>query len=48
MKATYHPSVHKFALFVVCWTVGLLGVGALTDLILRAVEIHPESHCSAA
>lgn len=29
MKATYHPAVQKFALFVVCWTAGLLTVGAL-------------------
>jgi len=29
MKVTYHPGVHKFALFVVCWTIGLLIAGAL-------------------
>ncbi|MFI5097216.1 MAG: heme A synthase [Candidatus Acidiferrales bacterium] len=29
MKATYHPGVHKFALFVVCWTIVLLTAGAL-------------------
>jgi len=29
MKATYHPGVHKYALFVVCWTAGLLTAGAL-------------------
>jgi heme a synthase len=29
MKATYHPGVHKYALFVVCWTAVLLTAGAL-------------------
>jgi heme a synthase len=29
MKATYHPGIHKFAIFVVCWTVLLLTAGAL-------------------
>ena len=29
MKATYHPGVHKFALFVVAWTTVLLTAGAL-------------------
>ena len=29
MKATYHPGIHRYALFVVCWTVGLLTAGAL-------------------
>ena len=29
MKATYHPGVHKYALFVVCWTACLLTAGAL-------------------
>jgi heme a synthase len=29
MKATYHPGIHKYALFVVCWTVCLLTAGAL-------------------
>jgi heme a synthase len=29
MNATYHPSVHRFAVFVVCWTVLLLIAGAL-------------------
>ena len=29
MKATYHSSVHKFALFVVAWAVLLLSAGAL-------------------
>jgi heme a synthase len=29
MKATYHPGVHKFALFVVAWAVLLLCAGAL-------------------
>ena len=29
MKTTYHPGVHKFALFVFCWTILLLVAGAL-------------------
>lgn len=29
MKATYHPGIHKFSIFVVCWTVVLLTAGAL-------------------
>ena len=29
MKSTYHPGVHKFALFVFCWTILLLVAGAL-------------------
>ena len=29
MRATFHPGVHKYALFVVCWTAGLLTAGAL-------------------
>ena len=29
MKATYHPAVHKYAVFVVCWTACLLTAGAL-------------------
>jgi len=29
MKATYHPGIHKYALFVVCWTACLLTAGAL-------------------
>lgn len=29
MKATYHPGIHKYALFVVAWTVVLLTAGAL-------------------
>jgi cytochrome c oxidase assembly protein subunit 15 len=29
MTATYHPSVHRFAIFVVCWTILLLVAGAL-------------------
>ena len=29
MKATYHPGVHKYAVFVVCWTACLLTAGAL-------------------
>jgi len=29
MTSTYHPGVHKFALFVFCWTILLLVAGAL-------------------
>ena len=29
MKSAYHPGVHKFALFVFCWTILLLVAGAL-------------------
>ncbi|HUN64148.1 MAG TPA: COX15/CtaA family protein [Candidatus Sulfotelmatobacter sp.] len=29
MKATYHPGIHRYALFVVCWTACLLTAGAL-------------------
>ena len=29
MKATYHPRIHKFALFLVAWTILLLTAGAL-------------------
>jgi heme a synthase len=29
MKATYHPGIHKFSTFVVCWTVLLLTAGAI-------------------
>jgi heme a synthase len=29
MKATYHPGIHKYAVFLVCWTAGLLTAGAL-------------------
>ena len=29
MKATYHPGIHKFAIFVVCWATLLLTAGAL-------------------
>lgn len=29
MKASYHPAVHRFAIFTVCWTVLLLIAGAL-------------------
>jgi cytochrome c oxidase assembly protein subunit 15 len=29
MTATYHPGVHKFSVFVVCWTVFLFIAGAL-------------------
>jgi cytochrome c oxidase assembly protein subunit 15 len=29
MKATFHPFIHRFAVFTVCWTVLLLTAGAL-------------------
>jgi cytochrome c oxidase assembly protein subunit 15 len=29
MKTTYHPGVHRYALFVFCWTILLLVAGAL-------------------
>ncbi len=29
MKATHHPGIHKYAVFVVCWTACLLTAGAL-------------------
>ena len=29
MKATYYPGIHKFSIFVVCWTVLLLTAGAI-------------------
>jgi len=29
MTATYHPGVHKFSVFVVCWTIFLFVAGAL-------------------
>jgi heme a synthase len=29
MTTTYHPSVHRFSIFVVCWTILLLVAGAL-------------------
>ena len=29
MKTTYHPGVHRFAVFTVCWTILLLIAGAL-------------------
>src|SRR6516225_2403854 len=29
MKARYHPGVHKYAIFVACWTACLLTAGAL-------------------
>src|SRR3981189_879931 len=29
MKSTYNPGVHKFAVFVVCWTIFLFVAGAL-------------------
>ncbi|HEY2125121.1 MAG TPA: COX15/CtaA family protein [Chthoniobacterales bacterium] len=29
MKATFHPGIHKFAIFVVCWATLLLTAGAL-------------------
>src|SRR2546425_509499 len=48
MTATYNPGVHKYAIFVVCWTVLLFVAGALvtsTDAAL-SVPDWPKSHGS--
>src|ERR1700692_5006944 len=39
MTTTYHPSVHKFALFAVCWTVLLLIAGALVTSNEAALSV---------
>ena len=39
MTTTYHPSVHKFAIFVVCWTVLLLIAGALVTSNEAALSV---------
>jgi cytochrome c oxidase assembly protein subunit 15 len=39
MTITYHPSVHKFAIFVVCWTILLLVAGALVTSNEAALSV---------
>jgi heme a synthase len=39
MTTTYHPSVHKFAILVVCWTVLLLVAGALVTSNEAALSV---------
>ncbi len=39
MTTTYHPSVHRFAIFVVCWTVLLLIAGALVTSNEAALSV---------
>jgi len=39
MTTTYHPSVYKFAIFVVCWTVLLLIAGALVTSNEAALSV---------
>jgi cytochrome c oxidase assembly protein subunit 15 len=39
MTATYHPSVHRFAIFVVCWTILLLIAGALVTSNEAALSV---------
>src|SRR5579859_7957826 len=46
MKSTYHPFVHRFAVFTVCWTVLLLVAGALVTSNDAALSVTdwPRSH----
>lgn len=46
MKSTYHPAVHRFAVFTVCWTVLLLVAGALVTSNDAALSVTdwPRSH----
>lgn len=46
MKSTYHPVVHRFAVFTVCWTVLLLVAGALVTSNDAALSVTdwPKSH----
>ena len=46
MKPSYHPGVHRFAVFVVCWTVLLLIAGALVTSNQAALSVTdwPKSH----
>jgi heme A synthase len=46
MKATYHPGVHRFAVFTVCWTILLLIAGALVTSNAAALSVldWPKSH----
>jgi len=39
MTTTYHPSVHRFSIFVVCWTVVLLTAGALVTSNEAALSV---------
>jgi heme a synthase len=39
MTATYHPSVHRFSVFVVCWTLLLLVAGALVTSNEAALSV---------
>ena len=39
MTTTYHPSVHRFAIFVVCWTLLLLIAGALVTSNEAALSV---------
>jgi cytochrome c oxidase assembly protein subunit 15 len=39
VTTTYHPSVHKFAIFVVCWTILLLIAGALVTSNEAALSV---------
>ena len=39
MTATYHPSVHRFSIFVVCWTLLLLVAGALVTSNEAALSV---------
>jgi cytochrome c oxidase assembly protein subunit 15 len=39
MTTTYHPSVHRFAVFVVCWTILLLVAGALVTSNEAALSV---------
>src|SRR5258706_12913358 len=46
MKSTYNPGVHKFSVFVVCWTVLLFIAGALVTSKEAALSVTdwPKSH----
>jgi len=46
MKSTYNPGVHKFSVFVVCWTVVLFIAGALVTSKEAALSVTdwPKSH----
>jgi len=39
MTTSYHPSVHRFAIFVVCWTILLLIAGALVTSNEAALSV---------
>lgn len=46
MRPSYHPGVHRFAVFVVCWTVLLFVAGALVTSKEAALSVAdwPKSH----